>query len=787
MNKLSMMQINNTKIKVNTMKLLKFLVFFGALSLAIFSVATPEADAVTWSEMACPNGGCRPDFSCPDNNGDGIIGPDDGCPAVCLNSRDYLVDVDACKDSDGTSGWRCRTKPGGVTTVCANGTSVEAYPVCAPNSADGNWDQFCTNGSPPVQNPAGDIKCRNSAGIDVDGPCTLNSGEETTISWASIGADNCEVASTGFPRTVFWDGTFGSRLTGPLTNTITYALTCEGSSGLGTIVDSVTVNVLSAQIQVSTNNVNYYDSITVAPGTPVYIKWTSTGATSCSVSPGGWSGTSGTQSRNVNDQRTYTLTCTKSGASVTDQATVYMSGADFALTCTTLSKSVIAGQSTVFDTTLGYTNGFNLPVSIAITSGLPAGATSTTTTVTPPATVGSVPVQTIATTPAGSSVLTFTATGGGKVHTCTSQLTVTGPGPQLDHIDLLPETSVIAVGGQRLYTTTAWYTNGSWVSVTSNPATLYESSDKDVAQMTGNRADGLADGNITVTAQYTEGGITVADSADLEVGDGNTGGISASLFCPAGSTQKVCSGVPSGTSVSLGWTSSGATSCSTSPVLVPPAAATSGSASTGNLSGPQSITYTLTCEGDKGAVATDTATVIVGGSGSSFVQSDKDITHINGKSLSDLGLPSPSACSGGTDSVGSITFKDGDILTFRVCIKNSGSAAASGITINDQLTNLGQPTAGFNAKYQGAPITPTYNATTGALDFTIPGSIAAGATGTLTFDAQIKKPAGSSPFTLYRFQNRAAIRSGGGDHTVTTPLYLFYAGSKVPSKEEVAP
>ncbi|MCC7356606.1 MAG: DUF11 domain-containing protein [Candidatus Doudnabacteria bacterium] len=423
-----------------------------------------------------------------------------------------------------------------------------------------------------------------------------------------------------------------------------------------------------------------------------------------------------------------------------------------------------------------------------ITSGLPSGATSSPVTVTPPATIGSVPVSTTTTTPQGTAVLTFTATGGGKTDTCTSQLIVTPPdaAPVLDSLVLTPETSIINIGETVSYTAVAWYTDGTDVNVTLNPATQFASSDKSIASMSGHIATGEGDGTATITAQYTEGAITVADTASLQVGADS--GVSASLYCPAGSTQKVCT-INSGSSISLGWSSSGADDCSTDPALVPPASATSGSASTGNLSGPQTIQYTLTCTGGgKGISATDTATVIVSGPGSSLVESDKDITYINGKSLVDLGLPAPSACSAGTDTVGNVTFKDGDIITFRICIKNSGDATATSITLADQMTNLAEPATGFNVLYQGAPIAYVYDPDTGTIDFTIPGSIAAGNSTTLTFDAKVTKPTGSSSFTLYRFQNRAVIDTAEStDHTVTTPLYLFYAGTRVPSKEEVAP
>lgn len=53
------------------------------------------------------------------------------------------------------------------------------------------------------------------------------------------------------------------------------------------------------------------------------LTWISTNATSCSVSPGGWTGTSGSQSTgNLTVDRTYTLNCTGPGGSANDSVTV---------------------------------------------------------------------------------------------------------------------------------------------------------------------------------------------------------------------------------------------------------------------------------------------------------------------------------------------------------------------------------------------------------------------------------------------------------------------------------
>jgi hypothetical protein len=67
--------------------------------------------------------------------------------------------------------------------------------------------------------------------------------------------------------------------------------------------------------------------VSVSPGSAVTIAWNSSNASSCSVSPTGWGGTSGSQSSGaINNTITYTLTCSGSGGSASDAVTVSPSG-----------------------------------------------------------------------------------------------------------------------------------------------------------------------------------------------------------------------------------------------------------------------------------------------------------------------------------------------------------------------------------------------------------------------------------------------------------------------------
>jgi hypothetical protein len=66
--------------------------------------------------------------------------------------------------------------------------------------------------------------------------------------------------------------------------------------------------------------------ITIPYNTAATISWTSSNASSCSVSPTGWTGTSGSQSTgNLTSSQTYTLSCTGPGGSASDNVTVNVS------------------------------------------------------------------------------------------------------------------------------------------------------------------------------------------------------------------------------------------------------------------------------------------------------------------------------------------------------------------------------------------------------------------------------------------------------------------------------
>ena len=90
------------------------------------------------------------------------------------------------------------------------------------------------------QVPSASIKANGS-----DGPVPLNFNESATISWASSNVDSCLVSPTG------WTGTSGSQSTGNLTagGAKTYSVSCSGP--LGSVSDSVVVDVSEPYLSVA--------------------------------------------------------------------------------------------------------------------------------------------------------------------------------------------------------------------------------------------------------------------------------------------------------------------------------------------------------------------------------------------------------------------------------------------------------------------------------------------------------------------------------------------------------
>ncbi len=139
----------------------------------------------------------------------------------------------------------------------------------------------------------------------------------TTIRWSSTNATSCTV----FPPS--WTGTSGTQSTGNLTSLYTYTLGCDGPGG--SVSASVTVTVGGAPTLTFSA-----DSTSVAYNTGTTLRWSSANTVTCTAS-GDWSGgksLSGSEGTgNLTSSKTYNLTCSNVGGSVTKSVTVSVGGA----------------------------------------------------------------------------------------------------------------------------------------------------------------------------------------------------------------------------------------------------------------------------------------------------------------------------------------------------------------------------------------------------------------------------------------------------------------------------
>ena len=156
-------------------------------------------------------------------------------------------------------------------------------------------------------------------------PATIQAGQSTTLSWATINATSC--TATGGSGSDAWSGLESAAsvatVIGPLATpgTYTYTLTCNGPGGTSS-ASSVPVTVAAATPAPSIGTL-VATPATVQVGQSTSLTWTSANASSCQASGGtgsdGWAGTTeptssaGTVVGPFTAAATYTYTLTCSG------------------------------------------------------------------------------------------------------------------------------------------------------------------------------------------------------------------------------------------------------------------------------------------------------------------------------------------------------------------------------------------------------------------------------------------------------------------------------------------
>ena len=207
-------------------------------------------------------------------------------------------------------------------------------------------------------------------------PSTVKSGNTTTLSWTSTNATSCS-ASGG------WSGakaTSGSSATAALTANTTYSITCTGSGGSAVQSATVTVSAVLPTVSLSAQPTN------VANGGSSNLTWTSSNATSCAATGGGWSGspaTSGSYATGaLKATTTFTLSCTGAGGTAKQSVTVTVAAATTGSATLSWSPPTTDTNGGPVTTLTGYHIYYGTSPSVMNQSVAVSGAATTTYTVT---------------------------------------------------------------------------------------------------------------------------------------------------------------------------------------------------------------------------------------------------------------------------------------------------------------------------------------------------------------------------------------------------------------------
>ncbi|MDP2946160.1 MAG: hypothetical protein Q8N61_01745, partial [bacterium] len=202
-------------------------------------------------------------------------------------------------------------------TSVSNSTSY-SYKVTAQGpGGEGSWSNTVSPTTPNCA-PAAAPTLSFSAS-----PTSITQGNSSTLSWNTSNASSCWGSGGGIDG---WKSTGGNETVWPSSNT-TYYMECWNSDGASSGVRSATVNVGGAPASVPSVNISA-DDTNISYNTATTIRWSSSNTTSCTVSPSGWTGTSGAQSTgNLTSSRTYTANCSGPGGSASDSVAVNVIGA----------------------------------------------------------------------------------------------------------------------------------------------------------------------------------------------------------------------------------------------------------------------------------------------------------------------------------------------------------------------------------------------------------------------------------------------------------------------------
>jgi subtilisin family serine protease len=197
--------------------------------------------------------------------------------------------------------------------------------------------------------------------------------------------------------------------------------------------------------------------------------------------------------------------------------------ADFTVSATPASRTVLAGGSTTYIATIGALNGFSAGVTLSA-SGLPAGVTPNFN----PATVtgsgsSTLTLTTTANTPGGTYTVTITGTSGSLSHTTTVMLVI-----QDFALSVTPATRSVTAGSSTTYTATITAVGGftgvvnlsastlpTGVTATFNPPSVTTSGSSTLTLTTTSSTP--TGTNLPVTITATSGSLSHTKSVSLTV------------------------------------------------------------------------------------------------------------------------------------------------------------------------------------------------------------------------------------------------------------------------------
>ncbi len=422
---------------------------------------------------------------------------------------------------------------------------------------------------------------------------SISSGEAVTLSWASAGARRCRSAGDWHGNRPL-EGTFN---TAPITAAAEFRLYCRGLGGVGEASSQVAVVDPTRRPVVSLSA----DDPTLDANQTTIIRWTSSDATACTAS-GAWSGAraviGSTGIGPLSQDSDYTLSCTGPGG--TDTATLRVTVAAAPEPAPTLSFTASPG-------TITSGQSVNLSWNATNASGCQAGNGWS-----------------------GNRPVSGTETRGPLTANTSFSLTCAGPGGSVTRTRSVTVTTAPTSPAPTLSFSVTPSTVTSGQSVSLNWSTT---------DTTGCTAGNGWTGSRATSGTETRGPLTANTSFSLScTGPGGSVSQSRSVTVTAAPTTPVptvslsaaSTLVSSGSSTTLTWSSTNATSCTASGGWSGNRAI-SGSASTGSLD--RQTTFSLSCTGAGGSALAMVSVSVQGTVTLSWVAPTE---NVDGSPLTDL-------------------------------------------------------------------------------------------------------------------------------------------------------